>query len=143
MTAKEYLSQGRHLDARINDKLHQVEQLRLMAEKATTMLGGIPNSGTPNVSSLQDTICRIVDLEVELSRSIDQLIELRREMMHAIDAVPNAEYRTLLSMRYLSFRSWQDIAESMGYNEKYVYELHGKALKMIRVPQVLTKSGRI
>ena len=64
-------------------------------------------------------------------------------MKHAIDAVPNAEYRTLLSMRYLSIRSWQDIAESMGYNEKYVYELHGKALKMIRVPQVLTKSGRI
>ena len=143
MTAKEYLSQGRHLDARINDKLHQVEQLRLMAEKATAMLGGIPNSGTPNVSGLQDTICRIVDLEAEISRSVDQLIELRREIMHAIDAVPNAEYRTLLSMRYLSFRSWQDIAESMGYNEKYVYELHGKALKMIRVPQVLTKSGRI
>lgn len=143
MTAKEYLSQGRHLDARINDKLHQVEQLRLMAEKATAMLGGIPNSGTPNVSGLQDTICRIVDLEAEISRSVDQLIELRREMMHAIDAVPNAEYRTLLSMRYLSFRSWQDIADGMGYNEKYVYELHGKALKMIRVPQVLTKSGRI
>ena len=141
MTAKEYLSQGRYLDARINEKLHQVEQLRLIATKATGNLSGMPCPESPNVHSLQDTICKIVDLENEINRSIDALVDLRREIMHVIDEVPSNECRMLLSMRYLGMKSWTEIAEAMCYSEKYVYEIHGKALKLVRLPQLPTKSG--
>lgn len=141
MTAKEYLSQGRYLDARINEKLHQVEQLRLIATKATGNLSGMPRPESPNVHSLQDTVCKIVDLENEINRSIDALVDLRREIMHVIDEVPSDECRMLLSMRYLGMKSWTEIAEAMCYSEKYVYETHGKALKLVRLPQLPTKSG--
>ena len=141
MTAKEYLSQGRYLDARINEKLHQVEQLRLIATKATGNLSGMPRPESPNAHSLQDTVCKIVDLENEINRSIDALVDLRREIMHVIDEVPSNECRMLLSMRYLGMKSWTEIAEAMCYSEKYVYEIHGKALKLVRLPQLPTKSG--
>lgn len=141
MTAKEYLSQGRYLDARINEKLHQVEQLRLIATKATGNLSGMPRPESPNVHRLQDTICKIVDLENEINQSIDELVDLRREIMHIIDEVPGDECRMLLSMRYLSMKSWTEIAEAMCYSEKYVYEIHGKALKLVCLPQLPTKTG--
>ena len=100
----------------------------------------MPRPESPNVHSLQDTVCKIVDLENEINRSIDALVDLRREIMHVIDEVPSDECRMLLSMRYLGMKSWTEIAEAMCYSEKYVYEIHGKALKLVRLPQLPTKS---
>ena len=42
-----------------------------------------------------------MDLENEINRSIDALVDLRREIRHVIDRCSN-ECRMLLSMRYLA-----------------------------------------
>ena len=42
MTAKEYLSQARQIDVRINSKMEQVSSLRDMATKATQTLADMP-----------------------------------------------------------------------------------------------------
>ena len=49
MNAKEYLSQARWLDMRINSKLAQVDSLHSLATKATSTLSDVPPSGTRNV----------------------------------------------------------------------------------------------
>lgn len=48
MTAKEYLSQARLLDARINAKIQQVAALNNLATHATATLTGMPRN--PNRS---------------------------------------------------------------------------------------------
>ena len=48
MTAKEYLSQARLLDARINAKIQQVSALNDLATHATATLTGMPRN--PNRS---------------------------------------------------------------------------------------------
>ena len=53
-----------------------------------------------------------------------------------IDQMPTAEYRNLISLRYIhgkSPMSWYDVAEKMGYSSKYVRgKLHGRALAEAR-----------
>ena len=71
MTAKEYLSQARYLDGRINSKIQQVSVLNALATKCTSTLSDMPKSATPNHSSLEETICKIIDLENEINRDID------------------------------------------------------------------------
>lgn len=44
-------------------------------------------------------------------------------------------YQTLLELRYLCFKSWEQIAVLMNYNCNYVFDLHKRALKAIVVPQ--------
>ena len=66
MTAKEYLSQVLYIDQRINCKLEQVMRLRENATKATATLSDMPHSDSPNLKSMENTICKIVDLEREI-----------------------------------------------------------------------------
>ena len=45
------------------------------------------------------------------------------------------ENQILLELRYLCFKSWEQIAVLMNYNCNYVFDLHKRALKAVVVPQ--------
>ena len=135
MTAKEYISQAYRIDQRINSKLEQVSSLRELSTKATATFSDVPPSGTRNVHRLEDVILKIVSLEEEINHEIDRLVDLKREIHTVIGEVRNPEYQTLLELRYLCFKSWEQIGVLMSYNTKYLFELHFRALKAVRVPQ--------
>ncbi len=135
MTAKEYLSQAHRIDQRINSKLEQVSSLRELSTKATATFSDVPPSGTRNVHRLEDVILKIVSLEEEINHEIDRLVDLKHEIHTVIGEVRNPEYQTLLELRYLCFKSWEQIGVLMSYNTKYLFELHSRALKAVRVPQ--------
>lgn len=137
MTAKEYLSQAYRIDQRINAKLEQVMALRALATKATGTLSDMPRSDSSNVCRLEDIIIKIVDSENEINAEIDRLIDLKREMRVVIGAVAQPDYQTLLELRYLCFKTWEQIAVSMGYSIQHTYRIHDQALKEIRVPDNL------
>ena len=135
MTAKEYLGQAYRLDQRINSKLEQVLSLRELTTKATATMSDMPGGGSRNVYRIQDIIGKIIDLENEINADIDQLVDLKRDIVAIIKAVENPEYQTLLELRYLCFKTWEQIAVQMNYSTKYVFDLHRTALKMIEVPE--------
>lgn len=55
-----------------------------------------------------------------------------------IKEVDDPELQSLLEQRYLNFRTWEQIAVDMGYNVRHLYRMHDKALKKVRIPQVVT-----
>lgn len=132
MTAKEYLSQAKYLDLRINSKIEQVAALNDLATKATSVLTGMPHSSNRGTSSMESAITKMVDLEAEIKQDIDKLVDLKLEILEAIKAVQNVEYQTVLEKRYLCFQSWEEIAAAMNYDIRWLYKLHGKALEEIR-----------
>ena len=134
MTAKEYLGQAYRLDQRINSKLEQVMSLRDLATKATSTLSDVAPSGTRNVHRMEDIIVKIVDLENEINHDIDNLVDLKREMVSVIKAVTDPELQTLLELRYLCFKSWEQIAVEMEYSIQHIFRLHDKSIKEIVLP---------
>lgn len=135
MTAKEYLDQAYRLDQRINSKLEQVLSLRELTTKATATMSDMPGGGSRNVYRMQEIIGKIVDLENEINADIDQLVDLKREMVAVIKAVKNPEFQTLLELRYLCFKTWEQIAVDMQYSTRNIYKLHDSAVKAVKVPQ--------
>ncbi len=129
MNAKEYLLQAYRIDQRINSKLEQVMSLRALLGKATGTLTGAPKAATPNPYSMEDTICKMVDMENEINDDIDTLVNLKAEIMACIKKVDNPEHQTLLELRYLCFKRWEDVAAELGYDLRYVYKLHDQALE--------------
>lgn len=129
MTAKEYLEQARYLDQRINSKLTQVESLRSLATRVTTVYSDMPHSPTPDNHKLEKIIAKIVDLENEIDTDVDSLVDLKKEIVNAVNAVENDKYRVLLEMRYLSYQTWEQIAVAMDCDIRQVYRLHGHALE--------------
>ena len=134
MTAMEYLSQAYRLDQRINSKLEQVLSLRDLTTKATATMSDMPGGGSRNVYKMQDIIAKIIDLENEINADIDQLVDLKREMVTAIKSVTDPECQTLLELRFLCFKTWEQIAVEMGYSIQHIYRLRDKALKLISPP---------
>lgn len=131
MSTKDYLSQAYRIDQRINSKLAQVMSLRELLGKATGTLSGAPKAATPNPHSMEDTIAKMVDLENEINEDIDALVDLKAEIMRRIKRVENTEYQTILELRYLCFKRWEEIAVDMGYSLRRLYELHDCALEEI------------
>ena len=134
MTAKEYLSHAYHLDKRIDSKIEQLKALNLLATKCTSTLSDMPKSQSISNSRLEDTVVKIVDLQEEINRYIDRLVDLKREIMGVIKEVPNVEYQTILEKRYLCFISWEQIAVDMNYSIQHIHRMHSSALKEITVP---------
>ena len=132
MTAKEYLSQARYLDLRINSKIQQVAALNELATRATSSLTGMPRNPSPAASSMAEAINKIIDLQDEINHDIDDLVDLKQKISGAIKAVEDVEYQTILEKRYLCFQSWEEIAASMNYEIRWLYRLHGKALAEIK-----------
>ena len=129
MDAKEYLSQAYRVDQRINSKLEQVMSLRALLGKATGTLSGAPKAATPNLHSMEDTICKMVDMEKEINDDIDTLVDLKAEIMACIKRVENTEYQTLLELRYLCFKRWEEIAIDLNYSMQYAFRMHERALE--------------
>ena len=134
MTAKEYIGQAYRLDQRINSKLEQVMSLRDLTTKATATMSDMPGGGSRNVYRMQDIIGKIIDLEDEINQDIDALVDLKREMVATIKAVADPECQTLLELRYLCFKTWEQIAVDMQYSTRNIYKLHDRAIKEIKVP---------
>jgi len=133
MTAKEYLGQAYRLDQRINSKLEQVASLSDLATKVTTTISDVPRNPNHSTSHTADSIAKIVDLQAEINHDIDCLVDLKRDIVKVIKAVDNIEYQTLLELRYLCFKTWEQIAVDMGYNVRHVYRVHDLAVSTIKI----------
>lgn len=135
MTTKEYLAQAYRIDQRINSKLEQIVSLRELATKATSTLSDTPPSGSRNIHSMEGIIVKMMELENEINADIDVLVDLKKEIMSIIKKINNPEQQTLLELRYLCFKTWEQIAVDMGYSIQNAYKVHDRALENIVIPK--------
>lgn len=135
MTAKEYLSQAYRLDKRIDSKIEQLKSLNLLATKCTTTLSDMPKSQSISNSRLEDTVVKIVDLQEKINRDIDSLVDLKRDIVRTIKSVQNPEYQIILELRYLCFKTWEEIAVQMNCSIDNVFKIRKNALKSVVIPE--------
>ena len=99
-----------------------------MATKATAVINAMPRSTSPDAHRSQNVIAKIVDLENEVSGDLNELVDLKSNITHLIKSLQNRDYQTLLELRYLCFKPWEQVADSMGYSLHHLYKLHNAAL---------------
>ena len=96
MTAKEYLSQARHIDLRINSKIQQVTSLNDLATKATAVLTGMPHSLNRATSTMEEAIalekrylCFLSweQIAVDIGYSIHHLYKLHSAALNICDRI--------------------------------------------------------
>ncbi len=73
-----------------------------------------------------------LNYEKTLNNKITELCKIKNEIAEAIGRVEDVQCRTLLTLRYLSFETWEKIAEDMYYSDYWVRKsLHKKALRAL------------
>ena len=137
MTARDYLGQAFRLDQRINSKIEQIGSLNDLAKKCTSTITGMPHNPNKGNDSMATAVVKIIDLQEEINKDIDALVDLKKEIYSVIQNIDNVECQTLLELRYLSFKTWEEIAVEMDYCIDNVYRLHRKALALVHIPKTI------
>lgn len=128
MTTKEYLSQVERLDRMIQNKLSEIYQLKTMACSVSISADRERVQTSSDKDRLGSTVAKIVDLEREIDNLVDSFAEKRKHIIEQIDSIENIDYYHVLSMRYVSRNTFDDIAKNTNWSIRKVFSLHGKAL---------------
>lgn len=131
MTAKEYLSQYSSLDREIHILQEQVKDLEEKAESISHMSGSSNSSAFDKIGK---TVARLVDTKNEIISMIDNLLALKKEIEGVIAELENPKYSQILTLRYINGKKWENIAQIMHMDLRWVHRLHGRALQKIQIP---------
>jgi len=132
MQAKEFLNQAFLIDQRIRSKSEQIRTLNEIATSCSATLTGMPRNPNRGGSRMADAVCKMIDLENEIARDMDRLIEVKREIVTVINAVDDVVLRTLLEKRYLCGATWEEISVDLCFNRRWTLRLHDKALEAVQ-----------
>lgn len=127
-----YLSQYQYLNKEIDRKIQTLEFWKNKILNITGTLSDMPKSNKRS-DTIATGIATINDIEEEINKEIDELIELRKEIENKINAVNNPKLREILKCRYLDCKSWEEIAYKNNITWRHVYRLHEKALDEIKI----------
>lgn len=130
MTKKEF-REIIYLDHLINSKLRLLDNLK---SNRLQVKGMQIKSDVVQVSKQgnrqEDLIIKIIDLEKEITKDIDKLIDEKKRAKAVIDEL-DGPYRLVMTMRYLECMKWEEIAYRIGYSIQAIYKIHGQALKRV------------
>ena len=137
MDAKEYLNQVYLLDLQIQNKVDQVARMRARVVDVRRELGAdrVQNNGP--VSTMEDSVIRILEEEAEINREIDRLVDLKKEIRETIGQVGDVIQRMILEKRHLNFEKWEAIQVEMKLSRSWVYKMYHLALA--EVQQILDR----
>lgn len=132
MTAKEYLSQYKHLNAAIRSKQRQLQELRDISTSVACR--GSDCSGNES-DRIGRVVAKILDTENEICGMIERLLELKREIEGVIGRVENPLYRQVLVLRYIEGETFEEISDKLHFCDRQIYRIHRKALAKINIPK--------
>lgn len=130
MTAKEYLYRLWNLDREIEIKYRELEKLRAQVgikaqPDPDQNVGHSGNTSDP----VFDYVAKVTQMENQLNRKIDMMINLKKKITGQIDGMDNRTFRNILTCRYVLMMGWKEVADSCGYSTQHIYRMHGKALQ--------------
>ena len=132
MTAKEFLRRARSVDRRVDEASERVERLRERLEAGRmSRLTGMPRGGSGDWTQTAD---RLIELEQAVNQRTRELVRWKLAAIDAIRAVEEPRLAEVLELYYIDGFTWEQVAERMGLDLRWVYRLHGKGLQKIRVP---------
>lgn len=132
---KEYLRSYRQHVRRIHRINAEIAELREMKLHPSMK----PDDGMPHGSGGQGDLSSYA---AELDEMINELIEERRQrirtykqIVRQIKRMKSRNESDVLFYRYIKAMDWWDIAELMGFSERQIYRIHGKALVHFDIPK--------
>ena len=133
MTAKEFLRRVRTADRRIDEATERVERIRAKLEAGRmSSVTGMPRGGGQDWTVTADSL---IELERGVNARIREMCRLKRLAMEAIDQVEEARLREVLELYYIDGMTWEQVAERIGLDLRWVFRLHGRALMCVKVPE--------
>lgn len=105
-----------------------VERKEANATKITTNLTGMPHGGN---STREDTYIALSEVREAYHEVYTELEEMRKALAPLIDGLESPHERGAMRLRYMEGHKPQDVAEGLGFTERWVFRLLKKAERKI------------
>lgn len=154
MKAQEYLKQVEKLNVLINNKIAEKAQwkdialgvtsggqsimIEVKGKKELHNMEKVQSSGSQ--SKLADAIARCIDIEAEIDRLVDKLIDLKQEIIGTIELLNATEY-DVLHKRYIQGMTFDEIGAVKKKSKSWATTVHGRALQSLQ--RVLDERERL
>lgn len=127
--AKRFLRGYRALLIRRESLMREIDRRRENATGTTVRLKPITvTGGNGAYDRMAEDVARIVDAEEAVSDTLQEIGHRLKEILAAIESVPDEMEKTVLTLRYIEGLDWVSISEKIGYEISNTYILHGRAL---------------
>ncbi len=123
--AEAYLKRVSRLDHQIDQKIRLQERLREQVTKKTRAPSGLPAGSHFDYSSLSDWI---IDLEQDINRDIDQLVDLKKEIDQTLAQFENQTIAAMVEKHYILGLSTRQIAKEEPLSQRQVQRLIQRGL---------------
>ena len=129
------MRQAYRLNELIDSDAEELERLRDLSFK---IAGG--NYGERVISSgrKEPSFVRYIDeideMEQKIHVELCELVLLKRNITQAINRMENREERLVLTYRYLSNKTWEQISSILSVSIRTVHRIHQSALNHFSVP---------
>ena len=129
MGVKHQLKQIRLIDLEVKAKMEELDRLNNSFLKSPSLKE--INVQESKVSLKDDAYVKIINLNDYINEKVDKLIDLKYQLIQAIEQLDNSKERTIIWMKYISSKSWDDIAEELKISKTTLFILHDEAVKKI------------
>lgn len=129
MGIKHQLKQIRLIDLEVKTKMEELDRLNNSFLKSPSLKE--INVQESKVSLKDDAYVKIINLNDYINDKVDKLIDLKYQLIQAIEQLDNSRERTIIWMKYISSKSWDEIAEELKISKTTLFILHDEAVKKI------------
>ena len=144
MKAKEMLQQVQKVEDQAENLMMQIDRMRSQAGDASAGDSENGPGGGEMEYETEEAVIGTAETEQKLNEVLERLFNLKIDMLEMIQKVPDGLLQTILIQRYLFYRKWDEIAESLQYSTRHVLRKHREALAALRGTgtEVLENTGR-
>lgn len=130
--AKKYLDSVREAKLNAVDIAYRVKELKTTSKKLIAVYQMESVGGTNKKMDISDYVAKIEEEVAKQLKAMQIYSKKEQEIRECIEALEvEDKVKRVLSMRYLSFLKWVDIANVCNCSIRYVYKLHILGLEAI------------
>lgn len=129
MGIKHQLKQIRLIDLEVKTKMEELDRLNNSFLKSPSLKE--INVQESKVGLKDDAYVKIINLSDYIDETVDKLVDLKYQLIQAIEQLDDSRERTIIWMKYISSKGWDEIAEELQISKTTLFILHDEAIKKI------------
>lgn len=128
--AKAYLNRYQRLKGYIRARQTELMELRQTLIPSSVDYTGITVQTSPH-DKMAEIMAEIDQLEQRITDATCDALKVLRDIEDVVQKMKDPRQQTLVINYYLNGLTWEQTAEAMGYDLRWIYRLHGKALDSV------------
>ena len=131
MNVYEWLQRVKRLDAMIECKLAEKQQLMDLATNITSSGDGMPHGKGMVPQKIQDIAVKLAELSKDIDKQVAEFVDTKNEIVAVLEQLPPNEYQ-VLHKHYIEYKTWEQVADEMSYSIMHVWRIKQRALGNLR-----------